>query len=193
VTLMTDTNDRQTLLKIARDAVTAHVGGATRLGGPERPAPRGELADGLASRRGGAFVTIHHRGELRGCIGHIEADQLLVRVVAQCAVSACSTDPRFAPVVMDELPDIDVEMSLLGPLEPISGPADIEIGRHGLLVSRGGRRGLLLPQVAAEWRWDAVTFLAQTCRKAGLPAGAWKEGAAIWRFEAEVFGEPLRP
>jgi len=190
---MTDTNDRQTLLKIARDAVTAHVGGATGLGGPERPAPQGEPADGLASRKSGAFVTIHHRGELRGCIGHIEAEQLLVRVVAQCAVSACSADPRFAPIAVDELPDIDVELSLLGPLEPVSGPAEIEIGRHGLLVSRGGSRGLLLPQVAAEWRWDAVMFLAQTCRKAGLPAAAWKEGAAIWRFEAEVFGEPLRP
>jgi len=193
VTLMTDTNDRQTLLQIARDAATAHVGGAARLGGPDRPNPRGEPADGLASRKGGAFVTIHHRGELRGCIGHIDADQLLVRVVAQCAVSACSADPRFAPVAAHELPEIDVELSLLGPLEPISGPTDIEIGRHGLLVSLGGRRGLLLPQVATEWNWDGAAFLAQTCRKAGLPAGAWKAGAAIWKFEAEVFGEPLRP
>jgi AmmeMemoRadiSam system protein A len=134
-------------------------------------------------------VTVHHRGELRGCIGHIEADQPLVRIVAQCAVSACSMDPRFRPVAAGELGDIDVELSLLGPLEPIAGANDIEIGRHGLLVARDSRRGLLLPQVATEWKWDARTFLAQTCRKAGLPADAWKAGASVWRFEAEVFGE----
>jgi len=186
---MTDTNDREFLLKIARDAVTAHVGRAGRSGGPERPAPRAESPEGFESRKGGAFVTIHHRGELRGCIGHVDADELLVRVIAQCAASACSADPRFAPVAADELPDIDVELSLLGPLEPVNGPADIEVGRHGLVVSRGGRRGLLLPQVATEWQWDALMFLVQTCRKAGLPADAWKDGATIWRFEAEVFGE----
>lgn len=185
---MTDAADRARLLQIARNAVTAHVGG------PDRPAP--QRAEGpppraadLELRRGGAFVTIHHRGELRGCIGHIDADELLVRVVARCAVSACSADPRFAPVAAAELPDIDLELSLLGPLEPIGGPADIDVGRHGLLVSRGGRRGLLLPQVATAWRWDGVTFLAQTCRKAGLHVDAWKNGAAVWRFEAEVFGE----
>jgi len=185
---MTDTKDRQALLTIARDAVTAHVG---RTGGPERPAPHREVSDELGSRKGGAFVTIHHRGELRGCIGHIDADDLLVRVIAQCAVSACSADPRFVPIVAGELTDIDVELSLLGPLEPIGGPADIEIGRHGVLVARDRRRGLLLPQVATEWKWDALTLLTQTCRKAGLPADAWKSGAEVWRFEAEVFGELL--
>ena len=102
-------------------------------------------------------------------------------------------DPRFRPIAADELPGIDVELSLLGPLEPITGPGDIEIGRHGLLVSGDGRRGLLLPQVATEWKWDAFTFLTQTCRKAGLPADAWKHGAAAWRFEAEVFGEATVP
>ena len=179
---MTDAAGRAHLLQVARDAVTAHVNRATRT-------PQGEVPAGWQSRFGGAFVTIHHRGELRGCIGHIEADQLLVRVIAQCAVSACSADPRFTPVGADELPDIDVELSLLGPLEKVGGPADIEVGRHGLLVSRDGRRGLLLPQVATEWNWDSLTFLAQTCRKAGLSADAWKDGATVWRFEAEVFGE----
>ena len=179
---MTDAADRAALLKIARDAVTAK---ATGVGQALRPA----LLGPLASRMGGAFVTIHHRGELRGCVGHIEADQPLVRIVAQCAVSACSSDPRFVPVGRGELADIDVELSLLGPLEPIAGPGDIEVGRHGLLIAREGRRGLLLPQVATEWKWDAPTFLAQTCRKAGLAADAWKSGATIWRFEAEVFGE----
>ena len=105
------------------------------------------------------------------------------------AVAACSTDPRFPPVGAAELPAIDIEISLLGPLEPIGGPADIEIGRHGLVVEKGGSRGLLLPQVATEWRWDAEAFLSQTCHKAGLPKDAWKHGAKMWRFEAEVFAE----
>jgi AmmeMemoRadiSam system protein A len=181
---MTNPHDRALLLQIARNAIDAHVKGAQ---------PDTIAAGDLEGRLGGAFVTVHHRGALRGCIGHIEADQALVRVVAQCAVSACSMDPRFSPVVADELRDIDVELSLLGPLEPINGPAEIEIGRHGLLVARDRSRGLLLPQVATEWKWDAVTFLAQTCRKAGLPADAWKAGASIWRFEAEVFGDATGP
>src|SRR5262249_21657913 len=131
--------------------------------------------------------------ELRGCIGHIEADRPLAHVVAQCAVSACSTDPRFPPVSVRELNEIDIELSLLGPLEAITSPDQIEIGRHGLVVERDRHRGLLLPQVATEWKWDAPTFLAQTCRKAGLAPDAWKQGAAIWRFEAEVFGDATAP
>ena len=177
---MTDDADRHRLLRIARDAMTAHV---------MRESADDVSPSELASRFGGAFVTIHHRGELRGCIGHIEADRPLVRVLAQCAIAACSADPRFPPVTAGELPDIDVELSLLGPLQRISGPEEIEVGRHGLLLERGGRRGLLLPQVATEWKWDAITFLGQTCRKAGLPPNAWKEGASVWVFEAEVFGE----
>jgi AmmeMemoRadiSam system protein A len=184
---MTEPNDRATLLRIAREAIDTHVTGAA--GGPERAAPRMALSELLRSRIGGAFVTIHHRGDLRGCVGRIDADQPLVHIVARCAVSACSADPRFAPIGRGELVDIDVELSLLGPLEPITGPDDIEIVRHGLVVARDGRRGLLLPQVAAEWKWDAPTFLTQTCRKAGLPADAWRSGAMVWRFEAEVFGE----
>jgi AmmeMemoRadiSam system protein A len=184
---MTDASDRAALLKLARDAVTAHVAGTS--GGPERAALRTEIPEGLLARVGGAFVTIHHRGDLRGCIGHIDADQPLARIVAQCAASACSVDPRFVPIGPGELPEIEVELSLLGPLEPIAGPDDIEVGRHGLLIARDGRRGLLLPQVATERKWDARMFLAQTCRKAGLPADAWKAGATIWRFEAEVFSE----
>ena len=181
---MTDATDRGTLLGIARDAIDAHVTGSSRM--------RTATGD-LALRPRGAFVTIHHRGELRGCIGHIEADSPLVRVIAQCAVAACSSDPRFPPVDAGELPDIDVELSVLGPLEPILRPDEIDIGRHGLLVSRASRRGLLLPQVATERNWDALTFLAQACRKAGLPADAWKNGASLWRFDAEVFGEVTDP
>jgi AmmeMemoRadiSam system protein A len=176
---MTSPADRRLLLRIAREAIVAH------LTGTRAARPASEILD----RPGGAFVTIHKQGQLRGCIGHIEANEPLGGVVARCAVAACSLDPRFPPLTADELPAIDIELSLLMPLEPIAGPDDVEIGRHGLVVESGSRRGLLLPQVAVEWKWDAATFLAHTCHKAGLPRDAWKEGAKLWRFEAEVFGE----
>src|SRR5437867_5479372 len=113
---------------------------------------------GVLARPAGAFVSIHNHGELRGCIGHIEANEPLGLVVLRCAVAACSTDPRFPGVTFEELRDLDIELSLLGPLEPIAGADEIEVGRHGLVVEQGWNRGLLLPQVATEWRWDAATF-----------------------------------
>ncbi len=177
---MTTAEDRRLLLQIARDAIAAHLAGA--------PPPPMAGADVLA-RTGGAFVTIHNRGSLRGCIGHIDADEPLGVVVPRCAVAACSSDPRFPAIAASELAEIDLELSLLGPLEPIAGPDQIEIGRHGLVVERGWHRGLLLPQVATEWGWDAVSFLEHTCRKAGLPPDAWQRGAQLWRFDAEVFAE----
>ena len=177
---MTSDADRGLLLRIAREAIAAHL---ARQAAPNFDVPA------LAARQGGAFVTLHKGGELRGCIGHVEDDESLVRVVARCAVAACSSDPRFPAVSPSELPELSIELSLLGLLESISGPSDIEIGRHGLVVEKGRRRGLLLPQVATEWGWDREQFLAQTCRKAGLALDAWTEGAAMWRFEAEVFSE----
>jgi AmmeMemoRadiSam system protein A len=144
---------------------------------------------GVLTQPGGAFVTLHNHGDLRGCIGHIEPTEPLGQVVARCAVAACSSDPRFAPITPTELGQLDIEISLLGPLEPIAGPHDIEVGRHGLVVESGWQRGLLLPQVATEWGWDAGAFLAHTCHKAGLPRDAWQHGAKLWRFEAEVFAE----
>jgi len=178
---MTSEEDRQRLLQIAREAIGAYVnGGVAAL---DR-SPSESLA-----RAGGAFVSIHHRGELRGCIGHIEADRSVVGVVLECAVAACSADPRFPPVTATELAGLEIEVSLLGPLEPIASPDDIEVGRHGLVVEQNGQRGLLLPQVATEWRWDRQTFLAHTCHKAGLRRDAWKQGAKLWRFEAEVFAD----
>jgi uncharacterized protein len=177
---MTSDADRALLLQLARDTIAAHVCGAL-----PSPLPAADVC----ARLGGAFVSLHCRGDLRGCIGHIGADEPLGSVVSRCAVAACSTDPRFPAVTASELPHLDIELSLLGPLEAIGGPADIAIGRHGLVVEIGWRRGLLLPQVATEWQWDAETFLAHTCRKAGLPNDAWQKGAKMWRFEAEVFGE----
>jgi AmmeMemoRadiSam system protein A len=181
---VTTETERALLLRIARDAMTAHVTGVAPPSGQALP-PGVALDD----RRGGVFVSLHHRGELRGCIGHIAGDDSLPKTVAMCAVSACSADPRFPPVAADELPEIEIELSLLGPLEPVAGPAEIEVGRHGLVVEMGRQRGLLLPQVATEWHWDAETFLSQTCRKAGFPADSWRRGALLWRFEAEVFAE----
>jgi uncharacterized protein len=178
---VTSQSERRLLLQLARDAIAAHVASLA----PPDP----ELA-GILARPCGAFVSIHNHGELRGCIGHIEANEPLGQVVQRCAIAACSTDPRFPGVSVAELPELDLEVSLLGPLEPITGAQEIEIGRHGLVVGEGWNRGLLLPQVATDWGWDAETFLAHTCHKAGLARDAWKKGARIWRFEAEVFGEP---
>jgi len=175
---MTDAEDRETLLNIARSAIVAHVTGV-----------RADVAaDGnLGQRRGGVFVTVYCGGELRGCIGQLREDKPLVQAVAECARSAASADPRFPPIASAELQSVDVELSLLGPFETIQGPADIDVGRHGVLVEHRGLRGLLLPQVATEWEWDAETLLARTCQKAGLPLDAWKKGATLWRFDAEVF------
>jgi AmmeMemoRadiSam system protein A len=182
---VTGAADRALLLKLARDAVVAHAAGL--------PAPALAMTGALAERAG-VFVTLHGAdGSLRGCIGHIEGDEPLGRVIARCAVSAASEDPRFSAVGVGEVATLQIELSVLGPLEAIRGPSDIEIGRHGVLVERGRTRGLLLPQVATEWNWDAETFLTQTCRKAGLPGDAWKRDATLWRFEAEVFGEGDRP
>lgn len=177
---MISESDRRRLLQLARDAIVAHVGGAA--------SPTPEASD-MLSRPSGAFVSIHKHGALRGCIGHIEATEPLGQVIQRCAVAACSADPRFPPVAPSELPSLDIELSLLGELEAISGPDDFEIGRHGLVVEMGWHRGLLLPQVAVEWNWDRETFLAQTCHKAGLALDAWRHGVKVWRFEAEVFGE----
>lgn len=177
---MTSDADRRRLLDLAREAIVGHI--ATR-SIPERP-----LAGALAAHAG-AFVSLHKDGELRGCIGHVEADEPLGRVVSRCAVAAATEDPRFPPVGAAEVAGLAIELSILGPLESIAGPHEIEIGRHGLVVAQGHRRGLLLPQVATEWKWAAEEFLAHTCHKAGLSRDAWKRGAQLWRFEAEVFGE----
>ncbi len=177
---MLDSSDRDTLLRIARDAIAARLANrAYTL--PDVPQ--------TLQRPGGAFVTLHRSGDLRGCIGRIDAPDPLAEVVAECAVSAAIRDPRFPPVTPDELLALDVEISILTPLERVSDVSEIQVGRHGLVMRQGFHSGLLLPQVATEWGWDRDTFLAQTCRKAGLPSDAWRRGAEIFKFEAEVFGE----
>jgi AmmeMemoRadiSam system protein A len=125
---------------------------------------------------------------LRGCIGHIEASAPLSETVRECAVAAAVRDPRFEPITSLELADLRIEISVLSDLIDVR-PEEVEVGRHGLLISRSFRRGLLLPQVATQWHWDREQFLEQTCLKAGLPADAWRQDARIQAFTADVFAE----
>jgi len=141
----------------------------------------------LAEPRG-AFTTLHLHGRLRGCIGYVLPKHSLFQTVAETAQAAAFDDPRFAPVTEEEARLLRVEISVLSPLKPIR-PEEVEVGLHGLVVSKGGRRGLLLPQVPVEWGWDRETFLAQTCLKAGLPPDSWMQDAVLQAFTAEVFGE----
>lgn len=173
-------SDQQSLLRLARRALEESV----RL----RRLPQIEAPDGPLSENCGAFVTLHKSGRLRGCIGYIESSKPLYQTVCECAQAAALRDPRFDPVEPEELPDLHLEVSVLSPLEEIR-PEQVEVGRHGLLISRGFQRGLLLPQVAVEWKWEREEFLAETCLKAGLEADAWKRGAKIQAFTAQVFAE----
>jgi AmmeMemoRadiSam system protein A len=182
---MTPTADRSELLRIARRGLTIAVGGMVN----DLIAAHEPVDPTALTKLAGAFVTLRKDGALRGCIGHVEADQPLVHVVFRCAAAAASDDPRFPAVTAAELGAVDIEISILGPLEPVSRLDDVVIGRHGLLVERDQHRGLLLPQVAVEWNWSTDRFVAETCRKAGLAADAWPLAASAWRFEAEVFGE----
>jgi AmmeMemoRadiSam system protein A len=141
----------------------------------------------LAEKRG-AFTTLYIRGELRGCVGYVFPVASLYRTVAETARAAAFEDIRFSPLTAAELPDLEIHLSVLSPLEPIRAE-EVEVGRHGLLVSLDGRRGLLLPQVPVEHGWARETFLEQTCRKAGLALDAWRRGAALEAFTAELFGD----
>ena len=171
---------RQELLRIARQAVASAVYG----GSP----PEIEKVDKALRQRRGVFVTLKVGGQLRGCLGSVEAGTALVELLVRMAVAAATRDPRFEPVGIAELPDLSIELSVLGPLERCEDVDSIEVGRHGLLVRKGERSGVLLPQVASENGWDRATFLRHTCLKAGLPAEAWRDSAAtLYMFEAEVF------
>src|ERR1700739_796332 len=136
----------------------------------------------------GVFTTIYLEGQLRGCVGYVLPVLSVYRAVAETARAAASQDTRFLPVTLEEARQLEVSLSILSPLSPIE-PEQIEVGRHGLVVTLGSHRGLLLPQVPVEHHWDRSTFLEQTCRKAGLPSDAWKTGAILASFTAEVFGD----
>ncbi|MGZ9138088.1 MAG: AmmeMemoRadiSam system protein A [Candidatus Deferrimicrobiaceae bacterium] len=175
-----DASQRKELLGIARRALGGYLG-AGKI--PPEEGVRGKVA-----AHGAAFVTLTKNGRLRGCIGYTEAVAPLFKVVQECAVAAATEDPRFPPVSPEELPSLRVEISVLTPLFPIR-PEEVVVGRHGLMVAKGRMRGLLLPQVAVASGWDRETFLDQVCVKAGLSPSAWRHGATLRAFTAEVFGE----
>lgn len=181
---MLNQEQRSQLLRIARQSIESVLDG-------RRPdLDLGTLDDELR-RPSGAFVTLNERtGELRGCIGSIEPVAPLAQAVSSSAVNAAFRDPRFYPVTKDELPNLHLEISVMSPIVPVTDINEIEVGRDGLIISKGARAGLLLPQVATEYGWDRETFLRQTCVKAGLPPESWQSpDCRIQKFSAEVFGE----
>jgi AmmeMemoRadiSam system protein A len=177
--LQLNKQDQETLLQIARDSVMAHLLGQQL----ELPS----IASEDLRQTRGVFVSIHFGTNLRGCVGTIDPADPLYQSVSGCAVAAASRDSRFKPIQLSELPEAEFEISVLSPIEVVTDLQSIEIGTHGLIVSRGNAKGLLLPQVAVHQQWDRERFLGETCRKAGLPPTAWKQGATIQRFTAEVF------
>ncbi len=178
---------RRELLDLARRSIE----GSFR----REPLPR--LASDRAEAFGGAralFVTLREDGELRGCIGTLAPEGDLGRMVPRFARRAAFDDPRFPPLGPDELPRCEIEISVLSPPERVADPAEIEVGRDGLILEARGRSGLLLPQVATEWGFDRARFLEELSRKAGLPPDAWRDPEArLWRFQAEIFAEEAPP
>lgn len=173
--------EKQLLLQIARSALTLGVEGKPPL--QEFP------AEEILQQPAGAFVTLHRRGRLRGCVGQLPGRDALVAVVAHCARAAALDDSRFEPVGLAEVSEIEIEVSVLSALEDVTLAA-IETGKHGLIVSQGRLRGVLLPQVASQFNWGAQRFLEETCVKAGLERDAWKDPATrLQAFTAEVFSE----
>jgi len=173
---------KKKLLDLARNTVETYV--------KEHRRVKADITDSLLLQNGAAFVTLKKKGDLRGCIGHVEAVIPLVDCIQEMALAACSKDTRFTPVETEELPLLEYEISVLTPMKKITSVDEIEVGTHGLLMERGYHRGLLLPQVPVEWGWNRDEFLRQTCRKAGLPPDAWKDkDVTIYSFKALVFSE----
>jgi uncharacterized protein len=171
--------ERKQLLRLAHNSIIAALeGGKLRV-----PAPSPHLAE-----KAGAFTTLHLGGRLRGCIGYLTASNPLYETVIETAAAAAFEDPRFAPVTADDALGLQIEISVISPMYPI-GPEEIVLGKHGLMITHNGHRGLLLPQVPIEWEWNREVFLHELCRKAGLPTDAWKQGAQLEAFTAEVFSE----
>lgn len=170
---------------------TAELSIASTLAGrqpPQAPAPAETGKDTILHEPLGSFVTLHRKHALRGCIGTVIGREPLYKNVWRMAHAAAFEDPRFPPVTQPEWPDISLEISVLGPLTPCPGPAAIEIGRHGLLLVRGHRSGLFLPQVPVEQGWNLEDYLENLCRKAGLPSRSWQaEDASLYWYEAFVF------
>jgi AmmeMemoRadiSam system protein A len=179
---MLNKEERKFLLQLVRDTIHA------RLKGKNLPVYKPQ-SDVLQELRG-AFVTLHARGALRGCIGYVEAIKPLCQTVQEMAVAAAFQDPRFPALRENEYDNIEIEISVMSPLRRVRNVDEIEVGKHGIVIRRGFHSGLLLPQVATEQGWDRDTFLEHTCYKAGLPGDAWrKKDTEIQIFSAEVFSE----
>lgn len=178
-----DKREQHFLLELARKTIEAELTGI--------PLSFPIVSEPNLQRRLGVFVTLHKNGGLRGCIGAFVSDKPLYEQVMEMAISSAFHDPRFRPLSASELKDIEIEISVLSPLKPITNIDEIEIGTHGIYIINGSYRGVLLPQVATEYGWDRLTFLDQTCLKAGLAPGCWKDPATtIYIFSAEIFSEP---
>jgi len=175
-------DEKKFLLTLVRDVITCNVEGKVY--------PAADSYSETLQKKFGAFVTLHKKKALRGCIGYVEGMRPLQQTIAELAVAAAFEDPRFPPVQKEELQDLQIEISILSPLKIIKSIDEIEIGKHGLIIEQNFFRGLLLPQVATEYNWDTTTFLKQTCLKAGLPEQAWKDKNTIIKiFSAEIFSE----
>ena len=177
---------RRDLLSLARRTLEAHFRGD--------PAPRlgSDRAEAFGEARG-LFVTLRAAGRLRGCIGTLAPEGDLTRMISEYALRAALSDPRFPPLEASELPACEIEISVLTAPKRVDNPDEIEVGRDGLIFELGGRRSLLLPQVATEWGFDRERFLAEVAGKAGLPADAWSHpDARLWSFQAEAFSEGPR-
>ncbi len=175
------------LLGLARSAVSA-AGRNESFSVPPFPSDFSAVDVEELQRPRAAFVSLHKQGRLRGCVGRISIDTPLFKLIPEMAQAAACEDVRFSPVAVGELSDILLEISVLSPFFPIRAE-EVVPGLHGLLVRQGFRRGLLLPQVASLYQWDSMRFLSEACRKAGLPADAWKRGAAVDAFLVDIIAE----
>ena len=171
--------ERSLLLKLAHESILSAL--------QQREISLHPPSAHLAEARG-VFTSLHLKGNLRGCVGFVLPINSVYRAVADTARAAAFEDTRFSPVTLEEALHLEIELSVLSPPQHVRAE-DVEVGRHGLLITMDGRRGLLLPQVAVEHNWDRVTFLEQTCHKAGLPSDAWRSEATIEVFTAEIFGD----
>lgn len=173
---------KKELLALARRTIEEHL----KTG--QVPGYEIKLPELLEKR--GAFVTLKKKGDLRGCIGNFLSRESLARTIQEMALSAAFEDPRFSPVTLPELAKIDIEISVLTPLQEVKDPREIKVGEDGIFITRGMNRGVFLPQVATEQDWDRETFLENCCYKAGLPGDAWEQkGTRIEKFQAIIFGE----
>ncbi len=174
-------DQQEFLLQLAREAISYYLKTGDTL--------EKDILDKSLLEKSGAFVTLKVKGELRGCIGYTIPYKSLYATIIDAAVSAASSDYRFSPLTIKELQETKIEISVLTPPKPVKDIHEIKIGIHGIIISKGPNKGLLLPQVPIEWNWDLKAFLEHGCQKAGLDKDEWKKEGKIEIFSAQVFSE----